>query len=216
MGSRKRRRLCWRACPLMCLKVCEVEQVRACRPTGAMAAVPRSLASRSSHDAKLSINRRPNRDAARCAVRSANDPAVNKSGLNGLTTGGTSALDTGTFTVSAVQPIQYTVQEVSGLLNPANEVQSYLVSCCACDAGRDMRQCNKHARVLRLLSLSFAALPGSMCAHCPTCLNSMRLISDLLATDTTLWGCSRVAPSQARSVRGQWQWRHHHEAPCHR
>eukprot|EP00892_Ulva_mutabilis_P009622 jgi/Ulvmu1/7031/UM033_0090.1 len=55
------------------------------------------------------------------AVKSVDDHGVNNSGLNGLTVNGTSALDTGTFTVSAVQPIQYTVREVPGLLDPANE-----------------------------------------------------------------------------------------------
>lgn len=50
-------------------------------------------------------------------------PQANKPGLNGLTTGGTSALETGTFTVSAVQPIEYTVREVPDLLDPANKVR---------------------------------------------------------------------------------------------
>ena len=56
------------------------------------------------------------------AVKSVEDPNVNAPGLNGLTVNGTQALETGTFTVSAVQPIQYTVREVPGLLDPANEV----------------------------------------------------------------------------------------------
>lgn len=56
-------------------------------------------------------------------IKSADDPDVNASGLNGLTVGGTDALETGKFTVSAAQPIHYTVREVPGLLNPANEVR---------------------------------------------------------------------------------------------
>lgn len=54
-------------------------------------------------------------------IKSVTDPDVNASGLNGLNVGGTDALETGTFTVSAVQPIQYTVREVPGLLDPSNE-----------------------------------------------------------------------------------------------
>lgn len=70
---------------------------------------------------KLSPSVPVRRDVPR--VKSVHDPDVNASGLNGLTVGGTDALETGKFTVSAVQPIQYTVREVPGLLNPANEVR---------------------------------------------------------------------------------------------
>lgn len=65
-------------------------------------------------------------------IKSMEDPDVNASGLNGLTVGGTAALETGTFTVSAVQPIQYTVKEVPGLLDPANEVCLVLEFACLC------------------------------------------------------------------------------------
>ena len=101
----------------------ELESVPACRSLRAVAARPRVPAAQADV-----ANRRDDfgsaaRGAVCRAVRSADGPAVNQSGLNGLASGGTSALDTGTFTVSAIQPIQYTVQEVSGLLDPANEVQ---------------------------------------------------------------------------------------------
>lgn len=65
-------------------------------------------------------------------IKSIEDPDVNAPGLNGLTVGGTAALETGTFTVSAVQPIQYTVKEVPGLLDPANEVCLVLQFTCLC------------------------------------------------------------------------------------
>lgn len=47
--------------------------------------------------------------------------AVNRTGLNGLSQYGTVGLSTGTFHVSAVQPINYIIEEVEGLLDPNNK-----------------------------------------------------------------------------------------------
>jgi 3-dehydroquinate synthase len=45
---------------------------------------------------------------------------INQVGLNGLRLGGTSGLQTGKFTASAVIHLEYTVEQVSGLLEPSN------------------------------------------------------------------------------------------------
>jgi 3-dehydroquinate synthase len=46
---------------------------------------------------------------------------MNTPGLNGLTAGGISGLQTGSFQVVAAQPVSYTINEVSGLLDLDNE-----------------------------------------------------------------------------------------------
>ncbi|CAL5223885.1 g6478 [Coccomyxa viridis] len=46
---------------------------------------------------------------------------LNKTGLNGLSQCGTDGLQTGAFQVMTQQPINYTIEEVDGLLDPANK-----------------------------------------------------------------------------------------------
>lgn len=50
------------------------------------------------------------------------NPQYNRSGLNGLTTGATSGLDTGCFTVTSQLPVQYTITEVHGIFDLDNKV----------------------------------------------------------------------------------------------